>query len=84
LIDPTDDRQRSTMPHLAHPSHRDCAPPPRRLARISERPPSKSGNAVNVTPHAGGEHVMQYNARKERVIREIYHRAFVAAGLVDE
>lgn len=33
---------------------------------------------------AGGEHSMQYNARKERVIREIYHRAFVAAGLLDE
>jgi GrpB-like predicted nucleotidyltransferase (UPF0157 family) len=29
-----------------------------------------------------GEHVMQYNARKQQVIREIYHRAFVAAGLV--
>ncbi len=34
--------------------------------------------------NAGGEHTMQYNARKERVIREIYHRAFVAAGLLDE
>jgi GrpB-like predicted nucleotidyltransferase (UPF0157 family) len=34
--------------------------------------------------NAGGEHVMQYNARKERVIREIYHRAFAAAGLLDE
>jgi GrpB-like predicted nucleotidyltransferase (UPF0157 family) len=31
-----------------------------------------------------GEHVMQYNARKEQVIREIYHRAFVAAGLLEE
>ena len=30
--------------------------------------------------NARGEHVMQYNARKERVIREIYHRAFVADG----
>ncbi|SFS09006.1 GrpB domain, predicted nucleotidyltransferase, UPF0157 family [Microbacterium sp. cf046] len=28
-----------------------------------------------------GEHVMQYNARKQRVIREIYYRAFRAAGL---
>lgn len=28
-----------------------------------------------------GEHSMQYNARKERIIREIYHRAFVATGL---
>jgi len=33
---------------------------------------------------ARGEHVMQYNARKEHVIREIYHRAFVAAGLLEE
>ena len=31
-----------------------------------------------------GEHVMQYNARKEQVIREIYHRAFLAAGLLDD
>jgi GrpB-like predicted nucleotidyltransferase (UPF0157 family) len=31
--------------------------------------------------NAAGEHVMQYNARKQQVIREIYHRAFVAAGL---
>jgi GrpB-like predicted nucleotidyltransferase (UPF0157 family) len=34
--------------------------------------------------NAGGEHVMQYNARKQQVIREIYHRAFVAAGLLGE
>jgi GrpB-like predicted nucleotidyltransferase (UPF0157 family) len=34
--------------------------------------------------NAAREHVMQYNARKEQVIREIYHRAFVAAGLLDE
>jgi GrpB-like predicted nucleotidyltransferase (UPF0157 family) len=32
--------------------------------------------------NAAGEHVMQYNARKQQVIREIYHRAFVAAGLL--
>ena len=31
-----------------------------------------------------GEHVMQYNARKQQVIREIYHRAFVAAGLLEK
>lgn len=29
-----------------------------------------------------GEHVMQYNARKQAVVREIHHRAFVAAGLL--
>jgi GrpB-like predicted nucleotidyltransferase (UPF0157 family) len=34
--------------------------------------------------NAAGEHVMQYNARKQQVIREIYHRAFVAAGLFQE
>lgn len=33
--------------------------------------------------NARGEHVMRYNARKEQVVREIYHRAFVAAGLLD-
>jgi GrpB-like predicted nucleotidyltransferase (UPF0157 family) len=34
--------------------------------------------------NAAGEHVMQYNARKEQVIREIYHRAFVATGLLQQ
>jgi GrpB-like predicted nucleotidyltransferase (UPF0157 family) len=34
--------------------------------------------------NAAREHVMQYNARKQQVIREIYHRAFVAAGLLGE
>jgi GrpB-like predicted nucleotidyltransferase (UPF0157 family) len=29
-----------------------------------------------------GEHTMQYNLRKEQVVREIYHRAFVATGLL--
>ena len=32
--------------------------------------------------NAAGEHVMDYNARKEPVIREIYDRAFRAAGLL--
>ncbi len=32
---------------------------------------------------AAGEHVMQYNARKQPVVREIYGRAFRAAGLLD-
>lgn len=31
----------------------------------------------------GGGHVMDYNARKQDVIREIYDRAFTAAGLFD-
>jgi GrpB-like predicted nucleotidyltransferase (UPF0157 family) len=34
--------------------------------------------------NAAGEDVMQYNARKQLVIREIYHRAFLAAGLLKE
>jgi GrpB-like predicted nucleotidyltransferase (UPF0157 family) len=34
--------------------------------------------------NAAGEHVMQYNARKEQVVREIYRRAFLAAGLVED
>jgi GrpB-like predicted nucleotidyltransferase (UPF0157 family) len=34
--------------------------------------------------NARGEHVMQYNARKQQVIREIYQRAFTAAGLLDQ
>jgi GrpB-like predicted nucleotidyltransferase (UPF0157 family) len=34
--------------------------------------------------NAAGEHVMAYNARKQQVIREIYHRAFLAAGLLQE
>lgn len=34
--------------------------------------------------NARGEHVMQYNARKEQVVREIYRRAFTAAGLLSE
>jgi GrpB-like predicted nucleotidyltransferase (UPF0157 family) len=33
--------------------------------------------------NAAGEHVMQYNARKQQLIREIYHRAFAAAGLLE-
>src|SRR5690349_11049240 len=33
--------------------------------------------------NAGGEHVMQYNARKQQVVRDIYHKAFVATGLLD-
>ena len=39
----------------------------------------QAASAANAT----GEHVMQYNARKEQVIREIYHRAFAAAGLLE-
>jgi GrpB-like predicted nucleotidyltransferase (UPF0157 family) len=33
--------------------------------------------------NAAGEHVMQYNARKEQIIRDIYLRAFLATGLLD-
>jgi GrpB-like predicted nucleotidyltransferase (UPF0157 family) len=34
--------------------------------------------------NAAGEHVMQYNARKQQVIRDIYRNAFVAAGLLGQ
>jgi GrpB-like predicted nucleotidyltransferase (UPF0157 family) len=34
--------------------------------------------------NAAGEHVMQYNARKQQVVREIYHRAFLATGLLEQ
>jgi GrpB-like predicted nucleotidyltransferase (UPF0157 family) len=33
--------------------------------------------------NAGAEHVMQYNARKQQVIRDIYHKAFLATGLLE-
>lgn len=33
--------------------------------------------------NAAGENAMDYNARKEQVVREIYRRAFVATGLLD-
>lgn len=38
--------------------------------------------AASAASSAAGEHGMQYNARKEQVVREIYARAFAAAGLV--
>lgn len=37
--------------------------------------------AASADAAAAGEHVMQYNARKQDVVREIYARAFRAAGL---
>jgi GrpB-like predicted nucleotidyltransferase (UPF0157 family) len=43
----------------------------------AKRQAASAANAV-------GEHVMQYNARKQQVIREIYRRAFAAAGLLEE
>ena len=53
----------------ATPGNATATPPP------SARPHPQA--------NAGGEHVMQYNARKQQVIREIYHRAFAAAGLLE-
>jgi GrpB-like predicted nucleotidyltransferase (UPF0157 family) len=38
--------------------------------------------AAAAAANEAGEHVMDYNARKESVIREIYDRAFRAAGLL--
>ncbi|MDQ6527508.1 GrpB family protein [Nocardioides sp. LHD-245] len=37
--------------------------------------------AASAASTAAGEHGMQYNARKERMVREIYARAFAATGL---
>lgn len=44
---------------------------------------AETKRAAAVAANAAGEHVMQYNARKEPVIREIHDRAFRAAGLLD-
>lgn len=38
--------------------------------------------AAAAAANAAGEHTMQYNARKQQVIREIHDRAFRAAGLL--
>ncbi len=38
--------------------------------------------AAAAAANAHGEHMMDYNARKQGVIREIYDRAFRAAGLI--
>jgi GrpB-like predicted nucleotidyltransferase (UPF0157 family) len=51
-----------------HPDREIYAEAKRQAARISQ---------------AQGEHAMQYNARKEEVIRQIYGRAFEAMGLLD-
>jgi len=40
--------------------------------------------AAAAASNAAGEHVMEYNARKQSVIREIYDRAFRAAGLLHD
>ena len=39
-------------------------------------------HAAAAASNASGEHVMEYNARKQAAIREIYDRAFRAAGLL--
>lgn len=52
----------------AHPNERQLYAEAKRIA------------AAQAT--AAGEHTMQYNARKESVIKEIYHRAFSAMGLI--
>jgi GrpB-like predicted nucleotidyltransferase (UPF0157 family) len=52
------------------------SPADRRLYGTTKREAAAATNAH-------GEHAMQYNARKERVVREIYRRAFVATGLTE-
>jgi GrpB-like predicted nucleotidyltransferase (UPF0157 family) len=44
---------------------------------------AKRQAAAAAAANAAGEHVMLYNARKQQVVREIYYRAFAAAGLPD-
>ena len=44
---------------------------------------ARTKRAASEAANSGGEHAMQYNQRKESVVRDIYHRAFVAAGLLD-
>ena len=38
--------------------------------------------AAAAAANEAGEHVMEYNARKQSVIHEIYGRAFRGAGLI--
>lgn len=42
---------------------------------------AEAKRAAAAAAAAAGEHVMQYNARKQTVVREIYARVFAAAGL---
>ena len=37
--------------------------------------------AASAESKAAGEHVQQYNARKEAVLRDVYRRMFAAGGL---
>lgn len=53
---------------IGHPADRD-------LYAKTKRAASKHSNDL-------GETVMEYNHRKEEVIRDIYRRAFLAAGLI--
>ncbi|GAA1967334.1 GrpB family protein [Microbacterium deminutum] len=43
---------------------------------------SRAKRAAAAAANERGEHVMEYNARKQDVVRQIYDRAFRAAGLV--
>ncbi|ANH39689.1 dephospho-CoA kinase/protein folding accessory domain-containing protein [Nocardioides dokdonensis FR1436] len=44
---------------------------------------ARAKRAAAAASTSAGEHSMQYNARKEQVVREICRRAFTAAGLLD-
>jgi hypothetical protein len=68
---------RRTRTSTCHPRLRvGCAGERHRYA-VAKRQAASEANA-------GGEHVVQFNARKQQVIRDIYHRAFVAAGLLQQ
>jgi hypothetical protein len=74
-------RSTSDSPELVkHRIFRDWlrgSPADRDLYAGAKREAADATNAL-------GEHSMQYNARKTRVVREIYRRALIAAGLLDE
>jgi len=50
-----------------------------------DRVPAGDPRALVARPPAAGDGraALQHNARKQQVIREIYHRAFAAAGLLE-
>jgi GrpB-like predicted nucleotidyltransferase (UPF0157 family) len=45
---------------------------------------AEAKRAAAASASAAGEHVEEYNARKQQVLREIYGRAFRAAGLLPD
>ena len=66
----------------------DSPPPPGADSWVPGTPEDRDRYAAAkrqaaAAANARGEHVIQYNARKQQVLRDIYHRAFLATGLLD-